>query len=305
MKYLKITIAFCFLALLATIASASAPFDTDFLGKTVVFLYRAGEAGRVDFNTPIGTGFLIRVPHLNDQDVTLLLVTARHIVDPEWAHCPAAHNPMLIYARVNAVSTDSTEKVRYIRIPLSSDAKPTWFRHKDEDVDAAVVIFPVTEDDLSKSDFRALPASRLPTDEELSKLSIGDDIVSAGMLLNLRAMQRNYPVFKFGKISSILREDAQTVCGDGAPFDIKAWLIAANLVPGNSGSPILYYPPFGENGDISSPGLQRLVLIGVQSSSVAASDVAFMTPANYVFDIIQSINIRDADLYRGKPRSQK
>ena len=126
--------------------------------------------------------------------------------------------------------------------------------------------------------FRALPAWRLPTDEELSKISIGDDIVSAGMLLELRNTQKNYPVFKFGKISNILKEDIQTGCG-GPQFPVRAWLIAANLVPGNSGSPIFYYPPFGENGDISSPGLQRMVLIGVQSSSALPSDVAFMTQA--------------------------
>jgi len=287
-----------------TIVSATPPYDPQFIGKTVVFLYKSGQDGKPDLSGPFGTGFLIRIPHLSDEDVTLLLVTARHIVDPEWVHCPATHNPTVIYARVNAASADSGEKVRYILVPLYSNDKPMWSKHTRDDVDAAVVPFPASDDDTRKSDFRALPVWRLPTNEELGMLSIGDDILSAGMLVNLKNTLRNYPVFKFGKISNIPEEDMETACG-GPAREINAWLVAANLVPGNSGSPVFYYPPFGENGDITNPGLQRMVLVGVQSSSAMASDVAFVTPANYVFDIIKDMNLKDADLYRGKmPKPQ-
>jgi hypothetical protein len=48
----------------------------------------------------------------------------------------------------------------------------------------------------------------------------------------------------------------------------------------------LYNPPFGENADISNHGLDRLVLLGVQSSSVVASGAAYMTPATFIFDIV-------------------
>ena len=119
------------------------------------------------------------------------------------------------------------------------------------------------------------------------------------MLIDLRRTTKNYPVFNFGKVSNILGENIEISCG-GAAVSIEAWLIAANLVPGNSGSPMFYYPPFGENADISSPGLDRLVLLGVQSASVVTSDVAYMTPATYVFDIIEDMKLPDADLYRGK-----
>ena len=285
----------------ATSALARIPFDTDFIGKTVVFLYAVGPDGTADIKAPIGTGFLLRVPHLNDQDVTVLLVTARHIFDPLWAHCAVRHNPVLIFVRVNTAGAGNPEKVRYIPVSLESNGNPTWSKHHDDDVDAAVITLPLTENDFRTLDFRALPFWRLPTDEELRALSIGDDIVSAGVLLELKDTQKNYPVFKFGKISNIPGEGVPTGCG-GVQMRIKAWLIAANLVPGNSGSPILYYPPYGENGDIASAGVQRIVLIGVQSSSVVPSDVAFMTPANYIFDIVHGMNIRNADLYRGKPR---
>jgi hypothetical protein len=292
------------LLLASLIAEASGPFDTNFLGKTVVFLYGAKPDKTVDERTPLGTGFLMRVPDSSRLGFTIILVTVRHIVDPEWVHCPNTVNPEVIFARINGIDPLGVEKVRYIRLSLLNHGQPTWFKHTRDNIDAAVLLFPATDEDLRKGDFRALPAHRLPTDEELSKLSIGDDIVSAGMLLELRGTQRNYPVFKFGKISNIPGEDIQTSCG-GVPIAIKAWLVAANLVSGNSGSPILYYPPFGENSDISGPGLQRMVLIGVQSSSAVSSDVAYMTPANYVFEIVQGMNIKGADLYRGKERSPK
>jgi hypothetical protein len=295
------------IALLFTtmIAEASVPFDTNFLGKTVVFLYGAKPDKTVNESTPLGTGFLMRIPDSSRLGFTIILVTARHIVDPEWVHCPNTVNPEVMFARINGIDPAGVEKVRYVQLFLLNHGQPTWFKHTRDDIDAAVLLFPATDEDLRKGDFRALPVWRLPTDEELSKLSIGDDIVSAGMLLELRGMQRNYPVFKFGKISNIPGEDIQTSCAGAPPIAIKAWLIAANLIPGNSGSPILYYPPFGENSDISSPGLQRMVLIGIQSSSAVSSDVAYMTPANYVFEITQGMNIKGADLYRGKERSPK
>jgi hypothetical protein len=249
-------------------------------------------------NSPVGTGFLVRIPHLHDDKATLVLVTARHMFDPEWAHCPGKRNPTVLYARVNSIP-GSAENVRYIRLTLSDGGRPAWFKHRRDDIDAAVILFPATDEDLTKSDFRFLPAWRLPTKEELGKLSIGDDIVSAGMLIDLRRTTKNYPVFKFGKVSNILGEDIAIGCG-GPVFNIEAWLIAVNLVPGNSGSPIFYYPPFGENADVRSSGLDRLVLLGIQSASVVTSDVAYMTPATYVFDIIEDMKLRDADLYRGK-----
>jgi hypothetical protein len=200
------------------------------------------------------------------------------------------------------------EKVRYFRVPLLKLGQRTWFKHTRDDIDAAVLWFPATDEDIQKSDLRALPISRLPTDDKLNQFSIGDDVVSAGMLVEPRGTRRNYSVFKFGKISNIPGENLQTSCRTGQPIEIKAWLIAANLVPGNSGSPILYYHRLSEGSAVSfmmNIELLRLVLIGVQSSSAVSSDVAFMAPANCVFEIVQGVNIKDADLYRGKDRSPK
>lgn len=279
---------------------ATPPFDTEFLSKIVVFLYASTNDGEANLSRPVGTAFLTRIPHQHDEGVTVLMVTARHIVDPEWARCPQQRNPEALYARINRVESNAPERVKMIKLVLTRDGHPTWFRHVRDDVDAAVVPISFTPSELAELDFRALPAWRLPTEEEIRQLSIGDDIVSAGMLLDLRTMSRNHPVFKFGKIANIPDEDLQTSCDGGPPFEVRGWLVGANLVPGNSGSPIFYFPPFGEDSDVVRPGLQRMVLLGVQSSSNIPSAVAYMTPANYVFDIINAMKIPDADLYRGR-----
>lgn len=217
MRILK-PLAVSIVLLLASITvEATTPFDTNFIGKTVVFLYGAKPDKTVDNNAPLGTGFLVRVPDSSPLGVTFILVTARHIVDPEWVHCPNKVNPEVMFARINSLNPSGDEKVRYIRLSLLHLGQPTWFKHTRDDIDAAVLLFPTSDEDLRKGDLRALPIWRLPTEEELSKLSIGDDIVSAGMLVDLRGTQRNYPVFKFGKISSIPTEDVQTSCAGATP----------------------------------------------------------------------------------------
>ena len=295
---LRVVLALCVAC--PAISKAAPPFDPNFIGRMVVFLYATTSEGNPDINTAIGTAFLIRVPHLHDDKATLLLATARHLLDPEWVHCPGQHNPEILFARVNARKGGTGEKVRYIKLVLSNQSKRMWAKHRRNDIDAAVIVFPAKDDDLLKSDISFLPMWRLPTDGELAKVSVGDDIVSAGMLVELGRTSRNYPVFKFGKVSNILEEDIHTSCERGEGVNVNAWLIAANLVPGNSGSPVFYYPPFGEHGDIGSPGLDRLVLLGIQSSSSVPSDVAFMTPATYLSEIIEDMKLPDANLYLGK-----
>ena len=68
-------------------------FDTGFLGRIVVFLYASTADGQVDRSKPVGTGFLIRIPHEHDSEVAILMLTARHILDPQWVRCPQQRNP--------------------------------------------------------------------------------------------------------------------------------------------------------------------------------------------------------------------
>jgi hypothetical protein len=282
-------------------AHASININVEAVEKTVVFLYAADATGdAVDGNKPIGTGFLVGVPLQSDAKRGYrVLVTARHIVDPVWAKCPTVINAAAIYARLNKKSynSESGDKgVDFVRIELSKDGNPTWKHHKYDDIDAVVVPVNINE---NAFDIAAVPVEFFPTEQEIKYESIGDPVMSAGLLPSLTGKSRNYPIFKFGQISNIPSEDVETHCGQNGPaFLVKVWLIAANLVSGNSGSPI-FHIPLGGSGVVI--GGTRPMLLGVQSISYGGADVAGMTPISYVYEILEQIGLPDADLHRGLP----
>jgi hypothetical protein len=80
---------------------------------------------------------------------------------------------------------------------------------------------------------------------------------------SLPGKSRNYPIFKFGQISNIAAEDVETHCAPASPaFSASIWLIAANLVPGNSGSPIFHVPlGIGSHPGWHSPDVTRRAIV--------------------------------------------
>jgi hypothetical protein len=134
--------------------------------------------------------------------------------------------------------------------------------------------------------------SDFPTAEELKTFKAGDDVLSAGLLAGASGKKRNYPIFKFGHISSIPEESVDArLCGPSSqPRSLKEWLVAASLVQGNSGSPIYFEPPIYS-------GI-RPVLLGIQSTSFSGWEVAGMTPVQYLYEIIERMKLPDADLTR-------
>jgi hypothetical protein len=275
---------------------ASININVKAVEKTVVFLYSSDVTGAVDTTKPIGTGFLVGVPLKSNPDqARIVLVTARHMIDPVWAHCAGQRNPTVIYARVNKKpdsSQPSSDGVKFVQIPLTADGKPTWIHPTDDAVDAAINPFPLTDD----IDIEAVPVALFPTPEETARLSIGDAVMSAGLLPSLAGNNRNYPIFKFGYISNVPSENIKTHCTAQAEFDVKVWLIAANLVPGNSGSPI-FHVPLGGSGLVI--GETRPMLLGVQSISFLGADVAGMTPIQFVYEMLQQQQFPEDNLRRG------
>ena len=115
-------------------------------------------------------------------------------------------------------------------------------------------------------------------------LGIGDSIVSAGLLPGRCGEKRNYPFFKFGEISNIPDEPTWIGCGGRVELRLeRVWFLAANLVAGNSGSPIFYAPP-----TLLTEDIKRGVVIGIQSSAFDGADIAGMTPIEDVFKIIRA-----------------
>lgn len=280
--------------------------------KMVVFIYAADANGEADKNHPLGTGFLVVTPvgvtpNLMGKDAIirgeLLLVTARHIVDPAWAFC-SGPQPSVVYLRVNKKNYDPAKDstgVDYVRVPLVKSRERQYFVSEDDKVDAAVI--DVGEQfSPDKYDFQAMRLSVFASPDEISKMGIGDSVTSPGLIPGKSGEKRNYPFFKFGNISNIPDEPVEIACDRRMP-ELRlerVWFVAANLVGGNSGSPILYVPPA-----MFAQGVTRGVIIGVQSSSFDGADIAGMTPIEDVFKIIEGHAPPGADLYRGDETKRK
>jgi hypothetical protein len=107
-RLLQLSIIVLLLAILvipvARVRGSSIPFNVGIVEKSIVFLYYP----RVkDFE--VGTGFLVEIPSKDNDAEHSSVVTARHIVDPQWEGCSWA-NPHLIHARVNVKNFTAAQK---------------------------------------------------------------------------------------------------------------------------------------------------------------------------------------------------
>ena len=110
-----------------------------------------------------------------------MLVTARHIVDPEWAHCPRA-DPSVIYARLKLNKKEynrekSESGTGDVPLILVDGNRPIWLKHTDEEVDVAVI--PLNPSAFGLYDITEVPIWLFPTPEEQERLGIGGAVVSA------------------------------------------------------------------------------------------------------------------------------
>jgi len=281
---------------LASSLSASININVDTAKRCVAFLYPALPTGDVDTRNPDATAFFVRIPlKTSPSKVYIVLVTARHVFDPEWAHCPVT-NPTMMYMRLNTAHYDSQHDetgVEYAPIQLRENGKALFATNGDDNADVAILPLMPSTIDLAKYDVASLAPTDFGSPDEVKQLAIGDEIVSAGLLPVYTGVKRNYPVFKFGRISDIPDEPVPVQCNpQSVSRPLNVWLIAANLVPGNSGSPIFFLPS-GANG-ASFGG--RAFLLGLQSESVLGADVAGMTPVKYIYETIRQMSLPDADL---------
>ena len=280
----------------------------DAVDKMVVFIYAAKPDGAVDPSKPMGSGFLVLVPKTGSENPlgkeaktegAMPLVTARHMFDPQWSFCPGPP-PATVYLRVNTKNynpKNDASGIAYVQINLITNNTRRYLVSDDEEVDAAVID---VGRELNQDMYDAQPIrlSVFGSPEELKKLQVSDGVFSAGLIPGQSGEKRNYPFFKFGAISSIPDESVWIGCGANPQRLERVWFIAANLVAGNSGSPIFFLP---EN---FSP--ERAILIGVQSSSFGGADIAGMTPIEDVFKIIEKNAVLGAfDLFRGDETNRK
>jgi hypothetical protein len=277
----------------ARVGGSSMPFNVGVVKKSIVFLYypRGTEY-------EVGTGFLVDIPVKEDPARNFIaIVTARHVVDPKWEGCTWA-NPQQIYARVNVKNFKVGQKesgTADVPLDLLNAGKNLWYASPNDRVDVAVIPVGSTHVfQLLRNDVRFIPVADFATKAETEnyKVGIGDQVVTAGLVPALLDAERNYPAFKFGRISNIPEEPLNMKCtqADKAlPRDV--WLIAGNFVGGNSGSPIYLLPPVPS-------AVHRVMLIGILAGAIPDVDLGQMVPSEYVFDVIQA-HYPTANLYRG------
>jgi hypothetical protein len=197
-----------------------------------------------------------------------------------------AYPPNELIAHFNKKEFDPTKDES--GIAEMSLAGQQWAYPDDDSVDIAFTFLDGKKFESLSAENRGLPISQLPSASEAKAVEIGSSIASAGLLPSVPGARRNYPIFKFGNVSSIPQEKIPVPGCAGTNRLRTEWLIAASLVGGNSGSPIVYMPRLGETG--------RPFLLGVQSISVAYSDVAGMAPIRYLIERLRELQIPDIDL---------
>jgi hypothetical protein len=270
------------------------PVNTDAVQKSVVFVYAAA-GNQADASKPLGTGFLVQIKLVSNPARSYeFLVTARHVIDPLWAGCPPHQNPPLVFLRFNTkdwVPETDPSGVAYVALPLSGNNKIHF--DPDESVDVAVVELPF---DPIRYDASPIDLSDFASLDDTKMLRASDQILSAGLLPAFPGVQRNYPIFKFGFISAIPTERIPISCAPNEPpRPLRVWLLEASLVPGNSGAPVVFVPRLFSG--------RRAMLLGLQSITFSGANVAGMTPVQYIYEVFQLMNLKDADLRVG-PRQE-
>jgi hypothetical protein len=240
---------------------------------------------------PDATAFILSVPDRTHTKSLRFLVTARHVVDPAWAHCQKP-DPTAIIVRFNKQAGG----LAYERIPLKAEGKKLFFVPSDENTDLAIIFLTAkVVPDLLNYKFFDVPFRILTTDPEASVLSTNQPIMTAGLLPDFPGDEMNYPIFKTGVLSSTPDEPIQADCDNPLhPRSIRVWLISAALTPGTSGAPVFTVVSRG-------PGADHVpVLMGVQSMAWPDKAVAGITPSRQLANLVQEVSKGfDLDLSRG------
>ncbi|MBZ5648236.1 MAG: serine protease [Acidobacteriia bacterium] len=279
-------------------ADATLQLDTKHIQRAVGFFYGSDASGHPNPTAELGTGFLLHIPSAQKMGAFhVVLVTARHVVDPVWA-CDGPVNPDFLFFRVNRRVPVNGISVEYIKIQLTNEGRRLWSHHSDDAVDVAVIQVTTEQFQPQTNDVEPIRFRDLATQEELDSLEIGDAVVSAGLVPQLFARSaKNVAFFKFGNISAIGEEEVQRPCRLGrGSRQARLWFLSGIFIPGNSGSPIFLNP--GLAGVSFSNA--RPMVIGLISGSVEGAAIGAVTSSQRIFEAVESAHVSDVDLSRGR-----
>ena len=270
--------------------------------ESVYFLYRGRQTGddaddlRLH-QSPLATAFVLSVPSREHNRDVRFLVTARHVVDPQWAHC-AAHNPDSVDVRLNRWAGG----VDYETVSLHTGTVRNFYTPTDTTADIAIIPFGQTliaHLDIYK--FIDVPFRLLPTDADMRLIRADQPVMTARLSTRPSGISGNFPVFDAGSLSKMPAEPVSVQCGIVLNPQIAAkllhvWFINAGVPQGVSGAPVYTSIARGP-GNAKSP-----VLLGIQSVAWPDKGVAGITPSPVLGDLVRSAlsgSKLNLDFYRG------
>lgn len=267
------------------------------ISESVYFIYPSRSGQRPDVTRPhqlpIASAFVVSVPDSAHRKSNRFLVTARHVVDPQWADC-SDQNPASIDLRLNRRNGG----VGYETIALTSDTGRRFFTPTDPTADIAII--PLDQSLIPNlDDYRIIdiPFRLLPTSAEIELIHSDQQIMTA----KPSAGPGSYPVSESGSLSKMPAESVGVQCGlrqsVRAPAKpLHVWFISAGVHQEVSGAPV--YASIAR-----SPGATRSpILLGIQSVAWPDRGAAGITPSPALGDLIQSTLLcrkLNLDFYRG------
>jgi hypothetical protein len=272
--------------------------------ESVYFLYKKIEdASGSPHRVASATAFILSVPDRDHHTLARFIVTARHVVDPQWAHC-SDQNPASIEVRLNRRDGG----VGYETVPLESGRRRRYDTPLDGTSDLAIIrIDDRLIPDLDTYKSFDTPFSLLPTQSDIFKIAQAQNgpsrdrpghlIVTASLRTQVPTDLSAFPLSDFGIIASTTTEPVSVQCGSGSPpTPLKVWFINASIEQGDSGAPV--YTSVVRSGQTA----RTPILIGVQAIAWPDRGVAGITPSSVLADLVQRVlnaTAHKADFYRG------
>jgi hypothetical protein len=278
-------------------ASSQGAFGPWVIPESVLFLYADlhDDQGSI-VHVPSATAFILCVPHRKDgtqmqNSFVRFLVTARHVLDPEWAHCQGK-NPTSITIRMNKRAGG----VGYETVLLEVNHKRRFLTPSDDTSDVAVLFLDRTLiPNLDTYKFFDIPFRLMPTQAETEAFHKSQKIMTAGLQPQFPGERENLPIFRDGLLSNTPTEAVNVSCGGSKTTPLHTWFLTAMIPKGVSGAPVFSIVNRG-------PGAPLPVLVGIQSIAWPDQGVAGMTPspvlADFVHDLLDKAHF-DVDFYRG------
>jgi hypothetical protein len=273
------------------------------ISQSVFLVYEESGANReTGRRIPAAAAFVVSIPSLDHRSSVRFLVTARHVVDPLWAHC-SERNPASIVVRLNRWSGGSA----YEHIPLEENHNRLYAVPADDTVDIAVIrldgrLIP----NIEAYNFMDTPYRLLPTPSELAAIAKSQQesafsgnrpIVTAGLKTQPFPEQRSFPVSDAGTLTSSADAPVDIQCGAASgPMPLRIWMIDAAVQKEVSGAPV-YTTMLRSGANTETP-----VLLGVQSVAWPNRRAAGITPSDALGELIQSAlgsSGQKLDFYRG------